>query len=72
MMNMECPCRACRDHAEGCHGRCAEYKAWRTALDEQNAEKERLRVIALYRYEQINKIQKYEHKHRPKWGNSNG
>lgn len=69
---MDCPCRTCQNHAEGCHGRCDGYKAYRTRLDEIRAERERLRVVGLYRMEQRHRMDKWQFKHKPKWGDKNG
>lgn len=30
------PCYGCERRELGCHGRCAEYAAWRKAKDEEN------------------------------------
>lgn len=31
---MRAPCRGCKERAEGCHGRCERYAAYRAERDE--------------------------------------
>ena len=69
---MDCPCKGCEERTQGCHGWCGRYKAYRADLDNQRADWERLRVVRLYRQEQIHRMDKWQHKHKPKWGDKNG
>lgn len=38
MVNTDnCPCIDCKTRTPVCHGICPSYKAWRKAMDKQNA-----------------------------------
>ena len=40
------PCKDCEKRAPGCHGKCAEYKAFRTECDKRIAERKEQGIMS--------------------------
>ena len=57
-----CPCKGCERRHKGCHNRCPNYKAWRTACDDETEfirkSKNKERIVNDYVAEHIDKARK--------------